>query len=104
MRKLQWWHQSMQIRWLNRALLNLDAEAAYIAQDNPQAAKDCVNHILKSVQRLADHPSLGRAGRVFGTRELVITHYPYIVPYRIKDETVQVLRLFHTSRKWPSQF
>jgi toxin ParE1/3/4 len=31
-------------------------------------------------------------------------HYPYIVPYRIKDDAVEVLRVFHTSRKWPTQF
>ena len=55
-----------------------------------------MSHIITSVQQLANHPSMGRAGRVFGTRELVITHYPYIVPYRIKDDAVEVLRVFHT--------
>jgi len=94
----------MRVRWLNRALQNLDAEAAYIDQENPKAAGECVAHILHSVQQLANHPNIGRAGRVFGTRELVITHYPYIVPYRIKDDAVEVLRVFHTSRKWPTQF
>jgi len=94
----------MQVRWLNRALQNLEAEAAYIAQENPKAAKELVQHILHSVQQLAQHPQIGRAGRVFGTRELVITHYPYIVPYRIKNETVEVLRVFHTSRQWPNLF
>jgi toxin ParE1/3/4 len=93
----------MQVRWLNRALHNLEAEAAYIAQDNPKAARELVQHILDSVQQLSHHPQIGRAGRVFGTRELVITHYPYIVPYRIKNETVEVLRVFHTSRQWPNQ-
>ena len=93
----------MQVKWLKRALQNLDAEASYIAQENPKAAYECIAHILKSVDQLASHPSIGRAGRVFGTRELVITHYPYIVPYRIKDDAVEVLRVFHTSRKWPSQ-
>jgi len=94
----------MQVRWLKRALYTLDAEAAYIAQQNPIAANKCVSHIFKSVEQLADHPGSGRAGRVFGTRELVITHYPYIVPYRIKDDAVEVLRVFHTSRKWPTLF
>jgi addiction module RelE/StbE family toxin len=94
----------MRIKWLKRALENLEAEAAYIAQENPKAAGECVNHILSAVQQLARHPNIGRAGRVFGTRELVITRYPYIVPYRIKNETIEVLRIFHTSRKWPNQF
>jgi toxin ParE1/3/4 len=64
----------MRINWLNRTLQNLEAEAAYIAQENPKAAGEFVNHTLNSVQQLANHPNMGRAGRVFGTRELVITH------------------------------
>lgn len=94
----------MRIKWLKRALENLEAEAAYIAQENLQAAGECVNRILNAVQQLAQHPNIGRSGRVFGTRELAITRYPYIVPYRIKNETIEVLRVFHTSRKWPNQF
>ena len=86
----------MQVKWLNRALQNLEDEAAYIAEDNPQAANEFVTHVLKSVNQLSTHPSLGRAGRLFGTRELVITHYPYIVPYRVKTDAVEVLRVFHT--------
>jgi len=31
---------------------------------------------------LADHPAMGRPGRIAGTRELVIVRYPYIVAYR----------------------
>ncbi len=94
----------MQVRWLKRALQNLADEAAYITLDNPKAAHECVSRILKSAEQLGQQPNMGRAGRVFGTRELVISHYPYILPYRIKGDVVQVLRVFHTSRKWPTQF
>ena len=48
----------------------------------------------------ADQPGSGRAGRVPGTKELVVPHTPYIVPYRVKDDTVQILRIYHASRKW----
>jgi toxin ParE1/3/4 len=34
---------------------------------------------------------------------LVITHYPYIVPYRIKSGCIEILRVFHTARAWPKQ-
>lgn len=91
----------MQVKWLQRALQNLDDEAAYIAQENPQAAKALVSHVINTVNQLSSVPNLGRAGRVFGTRELVITDFPYIIPYRVKADVVQILRVFHTSRKWP---
>ena len=94
----------MRVRWLRRALRNLDEEAEYIARDNPQAAARIVERIAASVDRLAAHPASGRPGRVPGTRELVITGTPYIVPYQVSRETVEILRIFHAARKWPEKF
>ena len=53
---------------------------------------------------LADHPQLGRPGRSPGTREWVVTRFSYILPYRARGETVEILRVFHTARKWPQGF
>ena len=83
---------------------NLDDEAAHIARDNPRAARELVKRVLDSVEALAEHPAIGRPGRVSGTRELVIADTPYIVPYRVKGRTVEILRVFHGSRRWPSSF
>lgn len=94
----------MRVRWLRRALENLDEEAQYIARDNPEAAARTVERILASVERIAIHPALGRPGRVPGTRELVIVGTPYLVPYRVSGDTVQILRVFHGARKWPEKF
>ena len=54
-----------------------------------------------AVELLATHPASGRIGRVPGTRELVITGTPYIVPYRVRGDAVEILRVFHGARKWP---
>lgn len=94
----------MQVKWLAKALANLTDEADYIAADSPANAKAFFIHILASVDQLKDHPHLGRAGRVSGTRELVIIGYPYIIPYRIKGDALEILRVFHTSRAWPKRF
>jgi len=94
----------VRVRWLKRALKNLDEEAEYIARDNLQAAARIVERIATGVDRLATHPAAGRPGRVPGTRELVINGTVYIVPYRVRDETVEILRVFHAARKWPEKF
>jgi toxin ParE1/3/4 len=94
----------VQVRWLKRALKNLDDEAAYIARDDLPAAARMVERIASAVDQLASHPALGRPGRVPGTRELVISGTPYIVPYRIRGDAVEVLRVFHGARKWPAKF
>lgn len=90
------------IRWLKRALANLDAEAAFIARDNPAAAR-VVEAIATTVELLAKHPALGRPGRVEGTRELVVPDTPYLVPYRVRGQAVEILRVFHGARKWPKK-
>jgi toxin ParE1/3/4 len=89
---------------LRKALANLNAEAAYIARDNPDAAVRVVTAITTAVDRLAQYPALGRAGRVPGTRELVVPHSPYIIPYRVRGEAVEILRVLHVARRWPEEF
>ena len=94
----------MRVRWLRKALRNLDAEANYIALDDARAARLVVERVMHQVAMLADRPALGRPGRVPGTRELVVTRTRYIVPYRVRGETVEILRVFHTSRRLPEKW
>jgi toxin ParE1/3/4 len=94
----------MRVRWLRTALRNLDEEAADVAADDPAAARRVVERVLNAVEDLATHPDLGRPGRVPGTRELVVPRARYIVPYRVRGETVEVLRVFHTSRGPPARW
>lgn len=94
----------MQVRWLRKALRNLDDEAAYIAADNQVAARLVVQRIIAAVELLVEQPGLGRPGRVPGTRELVVAKTRYIVPYRVRDDGVEVLRVFHTSRRLPTRW
>lgn len=93
----------MRVRWLERALRDLDETEAYIAQEDPQAADDIVLRIVRAVSHLKEQPGIGRAGRVPGTKELIVPKTPFIVPYRVKDDTVQVLRVYHSSRMWPGR-
>ena len=62
----------MRVRWLRRALENLNEEATYIAKDNPRIASEFVHHLHASAAMLADQPNMGRPGRIAGTRELVV--------------------------------
>ncbi|MES9856664.1 MAG: type II toxin-antitoxin system RelE/ParE family toxin [Sedimenticola sp.] len=96
----------MQIKWLRNALKNLDAEAEYIAQDDPQAARVVVQRIAQTVSLLSDNPSLGHPGRLPGTHELVIPKTRYIVPYRVRPrlQRIEILRVFHASRKLPKRW
>lgn len=91
----------MHIRWLRRALRNLEQAHSYIQKDNPEAAQELILRIQAAVSQLENYPFIGRLGRVEGTRELIIPNTPYIVIYRIKEESVEILRVLHTSKRYP---
>lgn len=91
----------MKIVWTRRALLEIDQAFAFVAQDSPAAASALVAAIEARAAVLAAHPEIGRPGRVDGTRELVLSGFPYILPYRVRDGRIEILAVFHTSRAWP---
>ncbi|MHC8304701.1 type II toxin-antitoxin system RelE/ParE family toxin [Pseudomonas sp. PB3P13] len=92
----------MRVEWLRTALKNLDDEATYIAKENPKAAADFVQAIRDSVEHLARFPAAGREGRLPGTREWLLADRPYLIPYRVRQNRLQVLRVFHTRRLPPN--
>ena len=94
----------MRVRWTEPAAKALEDIQDQIAQDNRRAAFEVAQRIRVMTDFLGDHPKIGRIGRVAGTYELVIPGIPYIVPYRIQNHEVQILSVFHTSRKWPESF
>ncbi len=93
----------MKLRWLVVADDELTRIVQEIAQHNPKAADNLEHRVHKFVQHLSEFPDAGRTGRVNGTRELVISDYPYIVVYRLKDGFVEILGVRHASRQWPTE-
>jgi toxin ParE1/3/4 len=91
----------MQIKWLRRALRNLEQAYSYILKENPEAAQKVILRIQLVTSQLDNYPLMGRLGRIEGTRELVISSTPYIVIYRVKEESVEILRVLHTSKRYP---
>jgi len=94
----------VRIRWTEPAARALETIQDHIARDNPRAAFEVAQRIRVAVSLLKEHPKIGRMGRVRGTHDLIIHGIPYIVPYRIKKSEIQILTVYHTSRKWPETF
>jgi toxin ParE1/3/4 len=67
-------------------------------------AINTVLEIIRRVEMIVDHPGLGRPARVEGTRELVLSGLPYVVPYIHQGDTVVILRVLHGAMKWPDGF
>ncbi len=93
----------MRLEWSRFAQADREAIFDYIEADNPQAAIRVDDRIRMQVKSLLRFPESGRAGRVDGTRELVIDRTPYIVAYRIAGRVVRILRVLHGAEKWPGE-
>jgi addiction module RelE/StbE family toxin len=91
----------VRLRFTRRALRHLGEVRAYVAVHNPAAANELVARIARAIDALLEHPERGRPGRVETTRELVVGGTPYIVAYRIRGETIDVLAILHGARAWP---
>lgn len=89
------------VKFSASSLKDLKSIQEYICENNKEAAKEVVAHIIEKIETvIVANPSAGRAGRVLRTRELVISKYPYIVPYQVREDVIYILRVLHTSRKW----
>lgn len=90
----------MIVVWLPKAITNRDAQISRIAKDSAKAAIEQGDRIEQQINQLIAHPEIGRAGRKQGTRELVISHTPFIVIYRIRGNRIELIRLLHGAQQW----
>jgi toxin ParE1/3/4 len=93
----------VKIVWSPRAIEHLAHLRSYIARDNPRAANRIAGVLLNAVERLAELPNLGRPGRVAGTRELIVPGTPYVIPYGLRGDRLEVIAVFHGRQKWPNR-
>jgi addiction module RelE/StbE family toxin len=94
----------MRIVWTEPALRDLAFARAYVARDNPPAADRQIERILGGVAGLLRFPEIGRPGRRTGTRELAIGRTPFIAAYRLRRDTIEILRVMHGRQRWPDGF
>jgi toxin ParE1/3/4 len=94
----------MKIIWTAQVLQDLLLVREPIEIDNKVAAARIANRLRVAAKRLANHPEMGRPGRVDSTRELVVPSTPYLLPYRVREGRVEILAVIHGAEEWPEQF
>jgi toxin ParE1/3/4 len=92
----------VKVLWTPAALRHLSEVREYIEIDSPEAAERPIERVQLSVNRLKAFPMMGRSGMRSGTREFPVPGTPYILVYRIKEETLQILAALHGARNWES--
>jgi addiction module RelE/StbE family toxin len=93
------------IKWTEQATQQLDQAHDYITlSNNEEVAARITTQIVTAVQQLAAFPMSGKAGRVPGTRELVISNTPLIAVYTIDKVDIVILAIYHGAQRWPESF
>jgi toxin ParE1/3/4 len=92
----------MEVRWSLPAAEDLQRICAWIERDNPEAARRVAKTIYDGCAMLKDFPNLGRPSRrMSGRRELAFPPLPYIVVYQVKENAIEISRIFHGAQDWP---
>jgi addiction module RelE/StbE family toxin len=79
------------------ALADLTEIRTYLGERSPAAASRIAVQLVAACDRLEHLPERGCPGLVAGTRELPVI-WPYVTVYRIRSETVEIVRVWHRSQ------
>ncbi|MGB0954502.1 MAG: type II toxin-antitoxin system RelE/ParE family toxin [Panacagrimonas sp.] len=90
----------LRLRWSSLALQDFVKVQEYISQENPRAARRIAQRIAEAAAKLEKFPRLGRPGNVDGAYELVVANTPYLIVYRIRDDQLELIRLWHGRQNW----
>ncbi len=88
----------MRLRWKKRALNQFFAIHQFLSRRNPAAAQSIGAEIQDAARQLTEFPHLGHPGERVGVFELQVPGTPYVLPYRIVGDVIEVLSVFDQRR------
>jgi plasmid stabilization system protein ParE len=86
------------VRLARTVYSDFDRLADFLATKNPRAAASAIAKLRQAILSLAEYSERGRPSRRTGLRELVVPYAKaaYVVVYLVEQNTVVVLRIFHS--------
>lgn len=99
------------LRWTEPANADFLGIVQWLKARNPAAAVRVGRRIPDDAERLSDFPYLGKPGRSLGTREMVVTRFPYLIVDVVEHDAavseqpqaVVILRVLHDAMPWPPE-
>jgi toxin ParE1/3/4 len=88
----------VRIRWTPAAAADLRQINDYLKSRHPRYRQPTMRKLYEAIQSLKLSPHRGRIGREPETRELLFLPLPYIAVYRIKEQSIEVLRIHHAAQ------
>jgi toxin ParE1/3/4 len=94
----------MKVYWTRLARLDVQHFYGQIHEASWDAAARFRKHVRSRTVQLASFPFSGRVGPVPGTREIVLSPWPYIVVYRVEEDRVTILTVRHGAQHYSSAY
>ena len=88
----------MRIKWRRKALADLrriDAWLSGIEGAKPPIVRAKIGAAVDRLEKLGD---IGRPSKVEGWRELSARKAPYVIAYRVRRDTIEILAIYHTAQ------
>jgi addiction module RelE/StbE family toxin len=92
----------MRIRWTPSAVADLQSIGDYLKLHHPRYRDATLRKLYAAAQALRHWPNRGRIGAEDGTREILFPPLPYVLVYRVRHDTLEVLRIYHGAQNRPS--
>lgn len=91
----------MRIRWTPAAAADLQSISDYLKEHHPSYRAPTMRKLYAAIRDLKQWPRRGRPGREPGTREIFFSPAPYVAVYRVKEQTVEVVRIYNKAQDRP---
>ena len=85
----------MRIRWTPAAVADLQRISDYLKEHHRHYRQPILSKLYETIRGLRQWPHQGRPGNEEGTREILFPPLPYVAVYRVTEQTIEVLRIYH---------
>lgn len=73
----------------------------YLKDNNPHYRQPTMRKLYERIRGLREAPHIGRPGREGGTREILFPPMPYVAVYRVRENNIEIVRIYHTAQDRP---
>jgi toxin ParE1/3/4 len=91
----------MRIRWTPAAAADLQGISDYLQEHHSHYRQPTMRRLYETIRSLKKAPYRGRPGTEEGTREILFPPLPYVAVYRVKEQIVEVVRIYHGAQDRP---
>jgi addiction module RelE/StbE family toxin len=91
----------MRIRWTPAAAADLQSISDYLKEHHPRYSDPTMRKLYGAIRELKEWPGRGRPGREEGAREILFPPTPYVAVYRVREQTIEILRIYHGAQDQP---